>query len=161
MEKENRSNNEQIPLDYSISENMFIFNGFQFPILTGMNYMMDGSPGQRVLFISDMNENIIISFEQGMECLDITNAKIDGTACVHSEYRQDNKYLHQLKLLSGDKVFKNHIYFHMEIIDNIGAVHICPGQMILSANFKQADKIEPILIKLLNGFAVSKMKGGR
>ncbi len=159
MEKGQLNKEETLSI-HGLSDELCIFNGFQFPLLPGMSYMMDGKPGQRTLFISDMNEDIVISLEQGMKCLDLTIAKREVTACVHCEYRQDNKYLHQMKLLSGDKVFKNQVYFHMEVTDDDGTVHICPGQMILSADFEQAEEMEPILIKLLNGFAVYKMKGG-
>ncbi len=127
-----------------------VFNGFQFPLLPRMCYAVDGNPGQKVLFICDEDENIIISFEQDMKCLDVFHYSENRTP-IYSEYQMDNKYLHQCRLRSADKDW---IGFRMEITDDDGTVHICPGQMSVSSAYRQKDGVEPILIQLLNGFSV-------
>ena len=159
MEKGQLNKEETLSI-YGLSDELCIFNGFRFPLLPGMSYMMDGKPGRRTLFITDEDENIIISFEQGMKCLDISFQR-EARTPIYSEYRMDNKYLHQQKLLSTDeKVLKDWIGFRMEITDDDGTVYTCPGQLSLSSKHRQMDGVEPILIKLLNGFAVCNTKGG-
>lgn len=154
---------EQLNMEESLSnpnEALCVFNGFQFPLLPGMFYMMDGNPGLRNLFIADEDEKIIVCFEQGMKCLDISFQR-EARTPIYSEYRMDNKYLHQRKLLSTDeKVLKDWVGFRMEITDDDGTVHTCPGQLSLSPEYRKMDGVEPILIKLLNGFAVYNTKGG-
>lgn len=137
-----------------------IFNGFQFPLLPCMSYSVSGKPGSKTLFITDAKENVILSFEEGMKCLDIDFQSKDRTP-IEAEYRAGNKYLHQRKLLSVDeRKLKDWIGFRMEITDDNGAVHTCPGQMSISPMCSQADGVEPILIELLYGIAVYTAKGG-
>lgn len=153
-------NNKQPSSSCRLADDFCVFNGFQFPLLPGMIYMMDGKPGLRVLHIVDETEKILISFEQGMSCLDIPSQN-DERESIYSEYRMDNKYLHQRKMLSVDeKRLKDWIGFRMEITDDDGTVHICPGQLSLSPTLRQMDGVEPILVMLLNGFAVYNTKGG-
>lgn len=157
--------NDKLNIDQASSvcgqyEELCIFNGFSFPLLPGMGYFMDGPPGKRVLFIADECEDILITFEQGMKHLDISFQR-EARTPIYSEYRMDNKYLHQRKPLSTDeKVLKDWIGFRMEITEDDGTVHTCPGQLSLSSKYRQMDGVEPILIKLLNGFAVYNTKGG-
>lgn len=137
-----------------------IFNGFQFPMLQCMSFSVSGKPGSKTLFITDAKENVIISFEEGMKCLDIDFQSKDRTT-IEAEYRAGNKYLHQRKLLSVDeRKLKDWIGFRMEITDGDGTVHTCPGQMSISPMCSQTDGVEPILIELLYGIAVCKVKGG-
>jgi len=137
-----------------------IFNGFQFPLLPHMNYSVSGKPGNKTLFITNAQENVILSFEEGMPCLDISFQPKDRTS-IDAEYRTNNKYLHQRKLLSVDEQkLRDWVGFRIEITDDDGAIHTCPGQLSISPAYRQTDGVEPILVELLRGIAVCKTKGG-
>lgn len=160
MEKR-KVNTEKTSGNSRSSEAFCVFNDFEIPMLPAMNYCMDGLPGRRVLFISEESETVVISFEQGMECLDIFAAEKGVGEAFHSEYRLDNKYLHQLKLKrNGKEGLSKLVYFRIEITDEEGMVHICPGQMLVSEEYKLKAGIEPILVDLMSGIAVRKAKGG-
>lgn len=131
----------------------YTYNGFCFPLLPQMSYATDGEPGKSVLFITNIDETIIISIEEGMQCLDQVALVGSKKHSVESEYRTKNKYLHQLKVISVDeKMFNDLVYFRMEVTDKEGKTHICPGQMSLSPAWRQMKGAEPILKELFEGF---------
>ncbi|MBO5330196.1 MAG: hypothetical protein J6A71_06755 [Anaerotignum sp.] len=138
-----------------------MFNGFIFPLLPQLYYRADGRAGERILMINDEEETFSISFEQGMECLDLLQTSSAERPKIYSEYRKDDRYLHQCKVFAQDgTAFKDIVYFHMELTDTDGTVHICPGQMFISPALRQSDGVEPLLLQLLNGTSVYKAKGG-
>lgn len=154
--------NEKLNIEYPfthLSHEMCVFNGFQLPLFPEMEYLLDGENGMKVLFISD--EQCSINFEQGMNCIDLSCNMETHRRTSYSEYRKDDRYLHQCKVFAQDgTVFKDIVYFHMELTDTDGTVHICPGQMFVSPALRQSDGVEPLLLQLLNGTSVYKAKGG-
>ena len=136
------------------------FNGFIFPVLPRFSYKTDGRAGERVLFITDEEETCLISFEQGMHCLDLQK-KACGRRTVYREYRQDGRYLHQRTVFAQDGTdFQDIVFFHMELTDENGQVHTCPGQMFLSPEKTAQEGVEPLLLQLLNGMEPCREKGG-
>ena len=73
------------------------------------------------LYIVFTNKNIEIENAYKVK-LKTTKEKI-----LESEYRTGNKYIHQLKELTKDKDI---VYFHIEVLDENGVMHICPGQLL-------------------------------
>lgn len=138
-----------------------LINGFYIPVLPQLTYFKDGEDAKTVLFIEDPNEQFLIAFQEGMECIDLIVEDTDMHKYIHSEYTQNNRYLHQCKRNPQKSIRKrskkkrnNMVYFHMEIQDENGAVHVCPGQMSVSHNCLQEHNIDQVLIKLLNGSTV-------
>ena len=122
------------------------FNSLRFSIVPRLNYWMDGRPGKRTLFIGDEEETMLISFEEGMRCLDLL--EIDQCSCA--EYRQGQFYLHLKRTPRGCA------YFHMEIPDETGEIWYLPGQMIVKETYVWAKDVEPILVEILNGITLVK-----
>lgn len=122
------------------------FDSLRFSFVPRLNYWMDGRPGKRTLFIEDEEATMLVSFEEGMRCLDL----LDIDQCSCAEYRQGLSYLHLKRTPQGCA------YFHMEIPDETGEIWKLPGQMIVRAPYVWAKEIEPILVALLNSITLVK-----
>lgn len=138
------------------SQREFEFCGFRFPWLKGMKYLLDGAPGMRTLFIADKRKKVTISFEEGMQCLDQSTKLHPELKKVQSEYKDAHKYLHQVKIFNaGRKESQDLVYFHMEVLDKAGKLHICPGQMLLPIGCRGQDGPEPLLMSILSGLRIA------
>jgi len=127
------------------------FDVLRFSFVPRLYYWMDGKPGKRTLFIEDDEEAVVISFEEGMRCLDMVNREADH--CF--EYRRGLRYLHQARVVNPDRTnTRGCIFFHMEITDHTGAIHCLPGQMLVQAGYPWADGVEPVLIEILNSIMI-------
>lgn len=125
------------------------FGEFLLPHLSNLSYTLDGKPGAQVLFYHDAEDDIVISFEEGMRFLDVESPGSTGRRTIHAEHKEQSRYVHQCKILSEDKDrFNDIVYFHMEISDATGKLHSFPGQMILAPAYSH-DGVEPVLIELL------------
>lgn len=145
----------EVAFESGLSSGEYEFCGFRFPWLKGMKYLLDGSPGMRSLFIADKRRKIIIYFEEGMQCLDkCTNFPLELRK-EQSEYKESDRYLHQVKLLSAaGKDAKDVVFFHMEVTDKGGKSHVCPGQMLLPMARRKQKGPEPLLMSLLSGLRI-------
>lgn len=131
------------------------FNGFCFPVFPGIRYFMDGKPGNgRTLFIEDDNETFEISFEIGMQCLDLLTTCFEEREHKDAEYSKDGKYLHQCKVKSKLRDDGEIVYFHFEIPDRNGKKRNCPGQMFTSEDYLSRNGAEPILKEFLDSVFV-------
>lgn len=138
-----------------------LFDTYTLAIPPGLDYWFDGNVGRRVLMMEPKDKSFLISFEEGMRCLDLSADSGGGRTIVQSEYRKDGKYLHQKKLYSHDaEKFEDVAFFHMAIPDDDGELYILPGQMLSSPKLRRSDGVEPVLLDILNGIAVCKLKGG-
>ena len=138
-----------------------MFNGFIFPLLPRLYYRADGRAGERILMINDEEETFLISFEQGIECLDLPRTSSAERPKIYSEYREDDRYLHQCKVLAKEGTdHRDIVYFHMELTDAVGAVHTCPGQMFQERKYRKEEGVEPILLRLLHKMETCGKKGG-
>ena len=127
------------------------FDVLRFSFVPRLHYWMDGKPGKRTLFIEDEEETVVISFEEGMRCLDMVNR--DEDHCF--EYRRGLRYLHQARVVNPDRANASCCsFFHMEITDHAGAIHYLPGQMLVRAGRPWADGVEPVLIEILNSITI-------
>lgn len=139
-----------------------IYEGFMFRRNPSLFYFADGLPGRRCLSISDESTGVKISFEEGMGCMDET---VPSESCIvkhiPSEYRNGDRYLHQIRTDPQTRPGAgNYAFFHMEIPDENGEMHIIPGQMTAPYGYLWSDGAEPILIDMMNGMTVCKQKGG-
>ncbi len=138
-----------------------MFDKFSLVIPPKLQHYTDGPIGRRVIFITDEKEEMVISFEEDMKCLDMQDCNRKDSAAVETEHRIGNKYLHQVKSLPKDvRKRQDIVYFHMEIPGENGEVRICPGQMLIHPALRQTDGVEPVLIELLKGLSVRAEKGG-
>jgi len=126
------------------------FGEFLLPYLSNLSCTLDGKPGAQVLFYHDSADDIVISFEEGMRLLDGKNRTAKNRRIVQAEHKEQGRYLHQYKILSeDDDHFNDVVFFHMEIRDDTGKAHSCPGQMVLSPKYRREEGVEPVLIELL------------
>ncbi len=126
------------------------FDVLRFSLIPRLNYWMDGSPGHRTLFLTDEEEIITVSLEEGMRCLDLLDTQREHCC----EFRQGSRYLHQARSEVSRSGTRNCMFFHMEIADSKGNIHCLPGQIIVSREYPWADGVEPILIEILNSITI-------
>ena len=127
------------------------FDCLRFSRLPQLDYWIDGKPGKRTLFIEDKKEQVLISFEEGMRCIDLT----ENAPGRRFEYRWGKRYLHQVRSeRSGRNTTGSWSFFHMEITDHAGNIHWLPGQMVAWAGYPWTEGVEPLLVEILNSISV-------
>lgn len=139
-----------------------VFDRYGLVVPPELKHHMDGPPGRRNVFITDFDESFMISFEENMECMDLTGASCDSVIKrIESEHQSNDRYIHQLRT---DPITRpgagNYAFFHMKIPDENGESHILLGQMTAKAGYQWSDGVEPTLIELMNGMTVCKPEGG-
>ena len=113
-----------------------------FPLL---RYNFDGPVGKRVLFIENKEKHFTVSFEEGMECLDLK--KSDNSAYDEAEYQNGTCYIHQQRNVDVN----NFLFFHFEYFDDNGKKNILPGQLFVGKDYIWSERgVEPILVELVN-----------
>lgn len=139
-----------------------VFDRYSLVIPPELKRHMDGPPGKRSIFIMDAEENFLISFEENMECMDLTGASCDSVIKrIESEHQSNDRYIHQLRTDPQKRPGAgNYAFFHMKIPDENGESHILPGQMTAKAGYQWPDGVKPTLIELMNGMTVCKPEGG-
>ena len=133
------------------------FDGFLFARDPSLFYFADGKPGMRCLFISDENTKCPISFEEGMGCKDeALPSESSILKFLPAEYRSGERYIHQIRSDPETRPgIGNYAFFHMEIPDETGELHILSGQMNAPYGHEWSDGVEPILLELLEGISVT------
>lgn len=117
--------------------------------LKGFSYSFDGPVGKRVLFIEDKKENIRISFEEGMECLDLKS--MGRHSCEETELKACTSYIHQLRIGK----LPNFAFFHIEYFAADDKTVILPGQIFADDDYNwSAQGVEPVLLDIMNSISV-------
>lgn len=139
-----------------------LFDRYSLIIPPELKHHMDGPPGKRVVFITDAEEHVLISFEENMACMDLTGASRDSVSKrIESEHQSKDRYIHQLRTDPATRPgIGNYAFFHMEMPDETGELHILPGQMTAPCGYAWSDGVEPVLIDLMNGLTVCSPNGG-
>ena len=139
-----------------------LFDRYSLIIPPELKHRMDGPPGKRVVFITDAEEHVLISFEENMACMDLTGASRDSMGKrIESEHQSKDRYIHQLRTDPATRPgIGNYAFFHMEMPDETGELHILPGQMTAPCGYAWSDGVEPVLIDLMNGLTVCSPNGG-
>ena len=111
-------------------EKRVLFEGFEFPVFKGLEYLMDEeNPTTDYLFINEPNEKFSMYFEKGQNPFDVSQTSItDNTYCLFKIKRQ-NRTIHFYcpeRMPDRESVMW---YFYVEISDKNGGVHTLPGQM--------------------------------
>jgi hypothetical protein len=133
-----------------------LFDQYRLLIPPKLKSHQDGPPGQRVLFITDKKESFTVSFEEGAAPMDML-PETDGEQTVRFQCCQDGKYIHQRRSNSSTE---RCAFFHIELEDDDGKTLYLSGQIVVTDKYQWSDGVEPVLMKLLEGIAVCKTKGG-
>ena len=134
-----------------------LFDRFSLVIPPKLKYHTDGLPGHRVLFITDAKETFNVSFEEGMQTQDSSTDSKANAKTVSYQCCKDGKYIHQQRSKS---TAERCAFFHMELEDDDGKTLYLSGQIVVTDKYQWSDGVEPVLMKLLEGIAVCKTKGG-
>lgn len=139
------------------NKSVSLFERFRLVIPPKLKCHADGHSGRRVLFIMDHRETFMVSFEEGMPMRDmLANSKANAPT-VSYQCRRDGKYIHQRRSSSATE---RCAFFHIELEDNDGKTLYLSGQIVVTEKYQWSDGVEPVLMKLLEGIAVCKTKGG-
>ena len=134
-----------------------LFDSFSLVIPPKLKYHTDGLPGHRVLFITDAKETFNVSFEEGMQTQDSSTDSKANAKTVSYQYCKNGKYIHQWR---SNSATERCAFFHIELEDNDGKTLYLSGQIVVTDKYQWSDGVEPVLMKLLEGIAVCKTKGG-
>ena len=134
-----------------------LFDTYSLVIPPKLRYHTDGLPGNRVLFITDAKETFNVSFEEGMQMRDMLDVSKDSTNAVSHQCCKDGKYIHQRR---SNSATERCAFFHIELEDDDGKTLYLSGQIVVTEKYQWSDGVEPVLMKLLDGIAVCKTKGG-
>lgn len=116
-----------------------------FPLF---RYNFDGPVGRRVLFIESQEMHFAVTFEEGMECLDLRGR--EDSACDETEYQNGSCYIHQLR----NSFTNTFAFFHFEYLDEKGEKFILPGQLFARDGYTWSEHgVEPILVELMNSIS--------
>lgn len=136
-----------------------MFGAYSLAVPPTLECSTDGHPGSRVLFLTDRDETILISFEEGMACMDMNPQCTSGRPMVSYTACSGDKYIHQKRTFPDDE--KNRgcfAFFHIEARDSSGKRVSIPGQMTAPPGYRWADGVEPVLLDIMNGIDICKIK---
>ena len=139
------------------NNSMISFGKYLFPLLPELIYCKDGDNEDELLFIEDNEGIFTLSFEKGMKCIDLLVASEQEECFGRLQCQQGNKKLHFCYPLQSDESRPHMGFFHVEICDNSGQIHILPGQLCISPPNKYIDILKeyPAFKKLFCGFQLS------
>ena len=139
------------------NNSMISFGKYLFPLLPELIYCKDGDNEDELLFIEDNEGIFTLSFEKGMKCIDLLVASEQEDCFGRLQYQQGNKKLHFCYPLRSDESRAGMGFFHIEICDDSGRVHILPGQLCISPPNKYIDTLKEYTAfkKLFCGFQLS------
>lgn len=137
------------------SQNVWLcFQGFRMPFLPQYHYWLDGRPGSRCLFISNVEQTFVMSFEEGMRCIDLVEGHGDEKDFLQFETRRGEVYLHERRTKAKSNG-SNYSFFHFEISDAEGRVRYLPGQINVRPEYYWSNGPDPVLLDLLEGIALA------
>lgn len=127
-----------------------LFDRYVISLFPLFRYNFDGPVGRRVLFIESKDKHFTVSFEEGMDCLDL-RIRQDSTY-DEAEYHSGPCYIHQLRTSSS----KSFAFFHFEYLDEKGEKLILPGQLFAKEGYTWSEsEVEPILVEIMNSIALN------
>ena len=140
-------------MSYSIIRRVSLTNNNDLLIPQGLICHMDGPPGQRVLFLSDEEEIFTVSFEEGMELMDMRPLEhLSEKPVLTHECSQNGKYIHFRRISNGTGSFA---FFHIELIDREGQILRIPGQMTARPDYPWSEGVEPVLLAIMDCITIS------
>ena len=133
---------------FTITENYRLFDIFTIKSLQGFTYNFDGPVGKRVLFMENKDKGMLISFEEGAECLDMK--PMVSFSCKEAELISEAGFIHQRRIAE----LPHFAYFYFEYPVSDRKALMLSGQLMAEEGYSwSADGVEPILEKLLNSIS--------
>ena len=133
-----------------------VFDKYSLVIPPSMKWYQDGPPGQRVYFISDKKERVVISFDEGGQMTDIPPETAMCAPAVSCQCCKDGKYIRQTRNAENTTCS----FFHIVLDDKDGKRHCLSGQIVVRKGYMWSDGVEPVLMELLEGISVCRMEKG-
>ena len=128
------------------------FDEYLVPILPNLIYEKDGNEQHgEVLFIADQFGCFTISFESGMQCFDLL---VKGQEEYHDMHlSKENRRLYLCYPMQNKNQKGRMGYFHYELTDANGELHILPGQIDigLPQKYEHSLKAMTVLQEILLG----------
>ena len=134
-----------------------VFDKYSLVIPPSMKWYQDGLPGQRVYFISDKKERVVISFDEGGQMTDIPPDAAMCAPAVSCQCCKDDKYIRQTRNAEGNTTYS---FFQIILEDENGKRHCLSGQIVVEKGYVWSDGVEPVLMELLEGISVCRMEKG-
>ena len=128
-----------------------LFGKFNFDVLPKLKYHTDELQGDNSLFITDSKESFLISFEKDMHMKDMIAETSTDAQAVSFQCCISGKYIHERRGYSSSE---RYAFFHIELEDDDGKTLYLPGQIVVSVDYKWADSVEPILMKLVDSITL-------
>lgn len=133
---------------FTITENYRLFDIFTIKSLQDFTYNFDGPVGKRVLFMENKDNGMLISFEEGAECLDMK--PMVSFSCKEAELISEAGFIHQLRIAE----LPHFAYFHFEYPVSDRNALILPGQLFAKEGYTWSEhEVEPILVELMNSLS--------
>lgn len=137
-----------------LPEKRVTFEHYSFPMIPGLIYEKDGNDHSgHLLFIDDPGERFSISFESGMGCIDLRVAEIGRRDFASVELALEHLKIHLCYPVQDSGNRSSMGYFHVEMWDKTGRVHVLPGQMRIEPPIKYEEGLRTFsaLRELISG----------
>lgn len=136
----------------NIQETLTLFDTYVLTVPKGLTARTDGASGKRGLVLTDREEMFVISFEEGMELMDLKPLPpSEGSAVRSDQCCRNGKYIHLRR--STDRTGTCG-FFHIELEDAEGRTLFLPGRITANSACPQADGIAPVLLELMDGLDI-------
>ena len=127
-----------------------LFDKYRMVVPEGLKWHCSDGPGPRVVFITNQAESLTVTFEEGMQMMDMLPRE-NAIPVINHQCFENGKYIHLRRNSPGSI---DYAFFHMELEDANGAIWHLPGQIVVPPEHQWADGIEPVLMKLMEGISV-------
>lgn len=127
-----------------------IFDKYRMVVPEGLKWHSSDNPGPRSVFITDQAESFTITFEEGMQMMDML-PKENAVPVVNHQCFENGKYIHLRRGSTGSITCA---FFHIELEDDDSVIWYLPGQIVVPPEYQWTDGIEPVLMMLLKGISV-------
>ena len=134
-----------------------VFDKYSLVIPPNLKWHQDGPPGQRVYFISDKKERVVISFDEGAQMSDMPPETAMRAPVVSCQCCKDGKYILQTRNAEGNTTYS---FFRFVLEDENGKRHCLSGQIVVEKGYEWSDGVEPVLMELMEGISVCRMGKG-
>lgn len=134
-----------------------IFDKYDLVIPSNMKWHQDGLHGHRVCFISDKEERVVISFDEGVQESDVASYMATRVSAVSCQYCKNGKCIRQTRNAKGNTSYS---FFLIALEDEEGKRHCLAGQIVVEKGYQWSDGVEPVLMELMEGISVRRMEDG-
>lgn len=127
-----------------------LFDKYRMIVPKGLKWHISDGLGPRVVRITDQAESFSVTFEEGMQMMDMLPRE-NAVPMVNHQCFENGKYIH-LRRNSASSI--DYAFFHIELEDDNGVIWYLPGQIVVPPEYQWTDGIEPVLMKLLEGISI-------